>query len=80
MTYLKRREHPVTTVQIPDDLARQYQDRARAAGCDVDVFVREALIAKLEDMEDAEIAMERLANPQPVRSLEEVKNSLGLDD
>lgn len=70
----------MTTVQIPDEIAHQYEDRARAAGCDTDTFIREALIAKLEDMEDVEIAMERLQNPQPTLSLGEVKRNLGLDD
>jgi predicted DNA-binding protein len=70
----------MTTVQIPDDIALQYEDRARAAGCDTDTFIREALIARLEDMEDIEVAMERLADPQPTLSLEEVTRNLGLDD
>jgi predicted DNA-binding protein len=70
----------MTTVQIPDEIAHQYEDRARAAGCDTETFIREALIAQLEDLEDVELALERLKNPQPSLSLEEVKRNLGLDD
>ena len=70
----------MTTVQIPDEIAHQFQDRAKAAGCDTDSFIRQALIEKLEDMEDIEIAEQRLANPQPTLSLDEVKRNLGLDD
>ncbi len=70
----------MTTVQIPDEIAAEYASRARAQGCDVDVFIERALIAKLEDLEDIEIATERLKNPQPTLSLKEVKRNLGLDD
>ncbi len=70
----------MTTVQIPDEIAHQYADRASAAGYDMESYIREALIAQLEDLEDVEIAMERLANPQPTLSLEQVKRDLGLDD
>lgn len=70
----------MTTFQIPDEIAHQYESRARAAGCDTDTFIREALIARLEDLEDIEIATARLADPQPSLSLEAVKKSLGLAD
>jgi predicted DNA-binding protein len=70
----------MTTVQIPDEIAHQYEYRARAAGCDTNTFIREALIAQLEDLEDIEIAIARLSDPKPSLSLEEVKRNLGLDD
>jgi len=70
----------VTTFQIPDEIAHQYEDRARAAGCDTDTLIREALIARLEDLEDVEIATQRLADPQPAISLDQVKRNLGLED
>ena len=70
----------MTTVQIPDEIAHQFEHRARAAGCDTDTYIREALIAKLEDLEDVEIALERLSDLQPTLSLEQVKRNLGLDD
>ncbi len=70
----------MTTIQIPDEIAHQYEDRARATGNDADTLIRAALIAQLEDIEDVEIALERLKNPEPSLSLEEVKRNLGLDD
>ncbi len=70
----------MTTVQIHDEIAAEYASRARAQGCDLSVFIEHALIAQLEDIEDTETAIERLRNPQPSLSLEEVKRNLGLDD
>ena len=70
----------MTTVRIPEEIAHRYEDRARASGHDVETLIREALIAQLEDLEDVELALDRLKAPQPALSLEEVKRNLGLDD
>jgi predicted DNA-binding protein len=70
----------MTAILIPDELAQEYALRARAANCDTETYIREALITKLEDDDDIRIALERLAGPQPCLSLEEVKRDLGLDD
>ena len=69
----------MTTVQVPDEIAHRYEDLARAAGCEKDAYIRIALIDHLEDLEDIQIVSERLKNPQPTVSLEEVKRNLGLD-
>lgn len=70
----------MTTIQIPDELAHEIEHHARAAGHDTATFIREALIAQLEDLEDVQLAMERLNQPQPSLSLEEVKRNLGVND
>jgi predicted DNA-binding protein len=70
----------MTTVQIPDEIAHEVEAWARAAGTDAETFVREAIIARLEDLEDVRIAEERLADPQPTYSLDEVKRHFGLGD
>lgn len=70
----------MTTVQIPDEIVHEYEDLARAAGSDAATFIRAALIPQLEDLQDIELAMERLKDPQPSLSLDEVKRNLGLDD
>ena len=67
-------------IEVPDALAQEYEALARTSGQDRDALIRENLIAQLEDLEDIEIATERLKNPQPSLSLEEVKRNLGLDD
>ena len=70
----------MTTVQISDDTAHQLKQLARATGFDTDTLIREALIEKLEDLEDICVAEERLADPRPTISLEDVKRDIGLDD
>lgn len=70
----------MTTVQIPDEIAHQYEDRARAAGCDTDTLIREALIEKLEDLEDIQLAEERFAKGLTPIPMEQVVKDLGLDD
>ncbi len=67
-------------IEVPDALAQEYEDLARTSGQERDALIREALIARLEDIEDTETATERLRNPQPSLSLEDVKRNLGLDD
>lgn len=74
------KEVPVVTVHIADEIAHQYEDRARAVGCDSNTLIREALISQLEDLEDLEIATQRLAEPKPALSLDQVKKNLGLAD
>ncbi len=70
----------MTTVEIPDEIAEQLEHRARAAGRNVDSFIREALIAQLEDLEDIEIAEELFAKGQTPIPIEQVIKDLGLDD
>lgn len=69
----------MTTFQVPDKIAERYEELARAEGRETDALIREALIAQLEDLEDIRLATERLNNPEPSLSLEEVKKNLGLD-
>ena len=70
----------MTTLQIPDEIAHQFEDRAKAAGCDIDTFIREALLSKLEDLEDTEIAIARLLKQQTPIPIEQVIRNLGLED
>ena len=67
-------------IEVPDELALQYDELARSAGQERNTFIRETLIEHLEDLEDLAIVRERLANPGKRFSLEEVKRDLGLDD
>jgi RHH-type rel operon transcriptional repressor/antitoxin RelB len=73
-------ETVMTTVQVPDEIVERYEDLARAEGREKDALIREALITQLEDLEDARIVSERLANPGRRISLEEVEKNLGLED
>ena len=70
----------MATIQIPDELANQMEKGAQSAGETSDAFLREAILSRLEDLEDIAIATERLKNPGKRIPLEQVKRHLGLDD
>jgi RHH-type transcriptional regulator, rel operon repressor / antitoxin RelB len=70
----------MAAIQIPDELAEQIEQAAQRAGETRDVFLREAVQSRLDDLDDAAIAAERLKNPGKRLNLEQVKRNLGLDD
>ncbi len=70
----------MTAIHIPDELAEQLEQGAQRAGETSDIFLRQAVLSRLEDLEDIAIANERLKNPGETISLEELKRNLGLDD
>ena len=63
-----------------EELAQQIDTGAHQAGETRDVFLREAVLTRLEDMEDLAIAESRLNTPGERISFEQVKRDLGLDD
>jgi len=69
----------MATIQIPDDLASQIERGAQRAGESYDAFLREAVLSRLEDLEDVAIAQEHLLHPDETLSLDELKKNLGLD-
>jgi predicted DNA-binding protein len=70
----------MVNIQIPDELANQMEKGAQSAGETNDAFLREAILCRLEDLEDIAIATERLKNPGKRIPLEQVKRHLGLND
>ncbi len=53
------------SVRLPEELEQRLEALAKATGRSKTYYVREALIAKLEDMEDvymAEMVLERIAS------------------
>jgi RHH-type transcriptional regulator, rel operon repressor / antitoxin RelB len=53
------------SVRLPEDIEKRLDALAKASGRSKTYYVREALIARLEDMEDiymAEAVMERIAS------------------
>ena len=70
------------SVRLPEELERRLDALAKATGRSKTYYVRQALIQKLEDMEDlylAEAVMERIASgEEKVISAEEFWR--GLDD
>jgi predicted transcriptional regulator len=70
----------MATVQIPDEIAHFYQERARATGSDPDMLIRQALVSQFEDFEDVAIAEARFAEALIPIPMEQVFKKLGLDD
>ncbi|HUD23071.1 MAG TPA: hypothetical protein VMQ60_09540 [Acidobacteriaceae bacterium] len=70
----------MVTIQIPDDLANQIEQGAQRAGETSTAFLSEAVLSRLEDLEDIAIATERLQNPGKRISLAEIGRKYGLND
>ena len=72
------------SVGLPEDLEKRLEALAKATGRSKTYYVREALIQKLEDMEDlylAEAVMERIASgEEKTTPLADVERELGLAD
>lgn len=72
------------SVRLPEELEQRLEALAKATGRSKTYYVREALIQKLEDMEDlylAEAVMERIASgEEKTTPLADVERELGLAD
>lgn len=68
-------------VRLPEEIERRLDVLAKKTGRTKTFYVREAILEHLDDLEDAYIALDRLAHPSAKRwTQDEVKKSLGLDD
>lgn len=70
----------MAAIEISDELARQIEQGAQRAGESSVDFLREAVLTRLEDLEDIAAAREYLRNPGETISMEELKKNLALDD
>jgi predicted DNA-binding protein len=68
------------TLELSPKLVEKIEQAARQTGESPEAFLREAVIARLEDLEDIAIATERLKNPGRRIPFEEVIKNLGLED
>ena len=66
------------TLDLSADLERRLRDVARALWQSEAELTREAVIRLLEDIEDGQLAAERLANPGRRWTLEELKRGADL--
>jgi RHH-type rel operon transcriptional repressor/antitoxin RelB len=67
-------------LRLPKDLEARLEAMAKKTGRTKSYYARLAIIEKLEDLEDIFLAEERLHDPQPTISWEEVKKELYDDD
>ena len=72
------------SVRLPEELEQRLEALAKATGRSKTYYVREALLEKIEDMEDlymAEAVLERIASgEEKTTPLAEVERELGLAD
>jgi RHH-type transcriptional regulator, rel operon repressor / antitoxin RelB len=68
------------SIRIDDDLKTRWDELAETHGLDTQLLMREAIVEKLEEMEDFYVVQARTATPfQPVPN-DEVWRRLGLED
>jgi RHH-type transcriptional regulator, rel operon repressor / antitoxin RelB len=83
-TCMTIRRQAMLSVRLPEDIEKRLEALAKATGRSKTYYVREALIQKLEDMEDiylAEAVMERIASgEEKTYPLADVERELGLAD
>jgi predicted DNA-binding protein len=70
----------MATLQIPDELESLIELGMQHTGESRDVFLREAVRSRLEEIEDIALATERLKNPGKHISLDEIGRKYGLTD
>lgn len=69
----------MTSVKLPDDIEKRLEVLAYETGRTKTYYIKEALLAHLEDMEDRYLALQRLEQPKPPLSMKEAKHALNLD-
>lgn len=67
------------SVRLDPDIEKRLQELATRTGRTKSYYVREAIRAQLEDMEDRYLALARLENPAPRVSLDDLERELDLD-
>ena len=64
------------SVKLPIELENRLEELARITGRTKTFYVKEALQAHIEDMEDRYLAFQRLENPMPTLSMQEMRDEL----
>ena len=65
------------TIELPPEVESQLEALAAKTGCSKEDYARDVIAQLLTDMEDAEIARERLRNPArrwPLKDLEQERD------
>ncbi len=68
------------SVRLGDEIERRLEALAKLTGRTKTYYIKQAVIEKLEDMEDIYMAERALENPGKRATLEELERELGLDD
>ncbi len=68
------------SVRIDDDIKQRWAELAKAHGLNPSQHMRDAIIDRLEELEDYYVVKERLSKPYETISHEELLRRLGLSD
>lgn len=68
------------SIRIDDETKRRWNDLAKAHGLNQSELFRQAIIEKLEELEDFYVVKDRSAKPFKTLSNEDVWKELGLED
>ncbi len=67
------------TLILEPEIERRVAERARSRGVSEADFVRALIEASLDDLDDVQMAVERLEHPLPPLTSAETRKALGLD-
>ena len=67
------------TIELPPEVESQLEALAAKTGCSKEDYARDVIAQLLADMEDAEIASERLRNPARRWPLEDLEQERDLE-
>jgi RHH-type transcriptional regulator, rel operon repressor / antitoxin RelB len=68
------------SIRLGEDIEQRLERLAQLTGRSKTYYIRQAVLEKLDDLEDIYIAEHRLEHPAKRISLDEVKQELGLDN
>lgn len=66
-------------VRLPEDIENRLDTLARKTGRTTTIYVREAILEHIEDLEEAYVALDHLKKPAKRLSMEEVERKLRLE-
>lgn len=67
-------------LRLPPDIEKRLDALAKKTGRTKSFYAREAIVEHIEDLEDTYLADERMKNPGPTMSWDEVKTELFADE
>jgi predicted DNA-binding protein len=70
----------VVTLVLEPETERRIAELARSKGLSEAEFVRSLIESSLDDLDDIQMAVERLDNPRQPLTSAEARKALGLDD
>ena len=68
------------SVRLGEEVEQRLERLAELTGRTKTYYIRQAVLEKLDDLEDRYIAEHRLENPDERVGLDQVRRELGLDD